>query len=256
MYDTTKLMPQEQFNELLRILPTPKQKRRGRPRVSKEALLNGILQVLINDVPWNKIADCGCSYSSCYRYFKELQRRGILKNEFRRISEAKTDIIECAADTDSTTSFRFRHGSGWDGKHKKISTKISILSDKDGLPADVKIGSGKIHDKDYLYTHLGNTAGRRISELNLDKIYTSAELRREMKRRGCHVNMKMRDGDYIRKRGPKFRFYKDKYKVRFLCEKCFAWLENFRRLRLRREYHLAMFKAFVYLALIIILIRN
>lgn len=256
MYDTTKLIPQEQFDELLRILPTPKQRRRGRPRVRKEALLNGILQVLVNDVPWNKIADCGCSYSSCYRYFKELQRRGILKNEFRRISEAKTNITECAADTDSTTSFRFERGSGWDGRYKKMATKISLLSDKNGLPADVEIGKGNTHDKTLLYEHLRNVEGMRISELNLDKIYVSLKLRRRMKQRGGHINMKMRDGDYIRKRGPKFRFYKDKYKVRFLCEKCFAWLENFRRLRLRREYHLAMFKAFVYLALIIILIRN
>jgi len=68
--------------------------------------------------------------------------------------------------------------------------------------------------------------------------------------------MEMRQGDYKRKKGPKFKFKQDKYKVRFMVERCFAWLENFRRIRLRREYKITMFKAFVYLALIIILIRN
>lgn len=256
MYDVTKLILRKQFEELRDLLPTPRQRRFGRKRCEKEALLNGILQVLINGVAWNKLADCGCSYSSCYRYFKELQRRKKLKLILETLAGEKTDIIECAADTDSTTSFRFERGTGWDGRHKKCSTKISLITDKDGLPADVEIDRGNAHDKTLLYQHLENLAGIRISELNLDKIYVSLKLRRRMRQRGSHINMKLRDGDYIRKKGPKFRFYEDKYKVRFKIERCFAWLEHFRRLRLRREYHLAMFKAFVYLALIIILIRN
>jgi transposase len=256
MYDITKLVTQEIFDELLVILPTPKQKKYGRRRCAKEALLSGILQVLANDVPWNKIAECGCSYSSCYRYFNELQRRGFLKLIFDRLARGRTDIIECAADTDSTTSFHFRRGVGYDGRHKKYATKISLLSDKNGLPADVEFGAGNIHDKTFIHTHLENTKGRRKRELNLDKVYVSLELRRDMRKKGCHVNMKMRAGDYIRKKGPKFKLDEEKYRVRFLVEKCFAWLENFRRLRIRREYKLAMFKAFVYLALIIILIRN
>lgn len=202
------------------------------------------------------MAECGCSYSSCYRYFRELQRRGKLKLVFRQLTKDKVNIVECAADTDSTTSFRFQRGVGYDGRHKKYSTKISLLSDKKGLPVDVEFGKGNTHDKTFLYQHLKNTAGIRKEVLNLDKIYVSLELRREMRKKGCHVNMKTRRGDYIRKKGPKFRFNEEKYKVRFLIEKCFAWLENFWRVRIRREYHLAMFKAFVYLALIIILMRN
>jgi len=68
--------------------------------------------------------------------------------------------------------------------------------------------------------------------------------------------MQTRSEDYTRKRGPKFRFDEVKYKVRFQVEITFAWMENFWRVRLRREYKAAMFKAFVYLALIIALIRN
>jgi len=256
MYDVTKLLPKKQFEKLLQLLPTPRQRKRGRPRVPKEALLNGILQVLVNGTAWSKIAECGCSYSSCYRYFRELQRRGELKLIFEALAGAKTDITECAADTDSTTSFRFRRGAAYDGRHRKQATKISLLGDRNGLPVDVRFGKGNTHDKTLLYQHLEKAAGRRIEELNLDKIYVSLDLRREMRQRGCHVNMKMRDGDYIRKRGPKFKFDEEKYTVRFLIEKCFAWLGNFWRIRLRREYNLAMFKAFVYLALIIILIRN
>ena len=85
--------------------------------------------------------------------------------------------------------------------------------------------------------------------------YMSLVLRREMRRRGIRINMKTRDQDYRRKRGPKFRFNEEKYKRRFLLERTNGWLKAFRSLVLRRAYRIASFKALVYLALIIILIR-
>src|SRR3989344_8763759 len=161
MYDITKLIPQKQFELLTQLLPTPHQKKEGRRRCSKESLLNGILQVLINGVAWSKIAECGSSPVSCWRYFQELQRRGKLKFIYEAYANAKTDIIEGAIDTTTATSFRFKHMTGWDGKHKKIGTKISLFTDKSGLPADVSFGKGSKHDIRFLPAHLRKTAGRR-----------------------------------------------------------------------------------------------
>lgn len=240
----------------MQLLPTPQQKKEGRRRCLKKSLLNGIMQVLVNDVAWSKIADCGCSYTSCWRYFQELQRRGKLKLIYATIAYIKTDITEGAIDTTTTTSFRFKRLTGWDGKHKKTGTKISLFTDKNGLPADVDFGKGNIYDGDFIPLHIKKTAGRLTKILNLDKGYTSVCLRREMKNKGTKINMEMRKGDYRRKRGPKFSFDKQKYKVRFLVERTNGWLKSFRHIRIRRDYYPAMFKAFVYLALIIILIRN
>ena len=256
MYDVTKLIPQKQFDQLLKLLPTPYQKKEGRRRCVKWSLINGILQVLVNDVAWKKIADCGCSYTSCWRYFQELQRRGKLKLIYETLASVKTDIIEGAIDTTTATSFRFTHMTGWDGKHKKTGTKISLFTDKKGLPADVDFGKGSKHDGGFVAGHLKKMAGRRKKILNLDKIYVSLVLRRTMRQKGTKVNMEMRKEDYIRKRGPKFTFDKEKYQVRFLVERINGWLKSFRHIRTRRDYHPAMFKAFVYLALIIVLIRQ
>lgn len=256
MYDITKLVSKKVFRELIRRLPTPKQKKRGRKRVGKETLLSGILQVLVNGVGWGKIAECGASPTSCWRYFQEIQRRGKLKLIYEELARKKTDVTEGAIDTTTATSFRFQRMTGWDGKHKKIGTKISIFSDCKGLPADVNFGKGNKHDGGFLPQHIEKTAGRRRRWLNLDKIYASLDLRRKMRRMGTRINMEIRKGDYTAKRGPKFKFDKLKYKTRFLVEKLNAWIKNFWRIRIRREYKPAMFKAFVYLALIIILIRN
>jgi transposase len=61
VYDVSKLLPKKQFEKLLKQLSTPRQKKEGRKRCEKRALVNGILQVLTNGVAWKKIADCGCS---------------------------------------------------------------------------------------------------------------------------------------------------------------------------------------------------
>lgn len=256
MYDITKLVSNNVWKKLLKILPTPKQKKEGRRRCNKEALLNGILQFLVNGVAWNKIAHCGCSYTSCYRYFAELQRRGKLKLIYEALSQGKTDISEGAIDGTTATSFHFKRMVGWDGHHKKNGTKISIFSDILGLPADVEFGRGNNHDGDFVDGHIENTAGRRKKIINLDKIYAGLDLRRRMRRAGTKINMQMRSRDYRRKRGPKFKFEASKYKVRFLIERTNAWLKNFWRIRIRRDRNPAMFKAFVYLGLIIVLIRS
>lgn len=251
-----KLIKPPVFAQLLKLLPTPKQKRLGRRRCSKESLLWGILQVLKLGIPWSAINDCDCSYVSCYRYFRELQRRGKLQLVYETLVQEKTDITEAASDTTTSTSFRFRSLTGWDGKHKKIGTKISLLTDIKGLPADVSFGKGSKHDLHFIPVHQENTQGTRIKTLNLDKGYTSVDLRRNSRNSGTSINMEMRRGDYIAKRGPKFSFDKEKYKVRFLVERTNAWLKSFWRVRIRRDYKVSMFKAFVYLALIIILIRS
>lgn len=256
MYDITKLVSEIVFRKLVTMLPTQKQHKRGRKKIRKEALLSGILQVLVNGVVWRKIADCGCSYVSCWRYFHEIQRRGKLKLIFQVLSNEKTDVTESAIDTTTVTSFRFKRMVGWDGKHRKNGTKISLFTDKKGLPADVLVDKGSHHDGSFVEKHIKNTSGRRRKIINMDMIYSNLTLRRSMRRQGTKINVQTRPGYYTRKIGPKFKFDEEKYKIRFLVERTNAWLKSFWRIRIRREYNPAMFKAFVYLALIIILLRS
>jgi len=256
MYDVTKLVKQTVFTALMKILPTPRQQKRGRKRIAKQSVLNGILQVLVNGIAWRKIAECGASPVSCWRYFHELQRRGNLKLLYDTLACDHTDITEGAIDTTTATSFRFERMTGWDGKHKKTGSKISLFADKNGLPADVKFGSGSQHDGTFVPGHLKKTEGRRKSIINLDKIYASLELRRTMRQQGTYINMETRSRDYRHKRGPKFRFDKEKYKTRFLVERLNAWLKSFWPIRIRHDRLPAMYKGFVYLGLIIILLRQ
>ncbi len=205
MYDNTKLVSKKVFLELLKRLPSDKQRRFGRKRIAKEALLFGILQVLVNGVSWNKIAWCGCSYVSCWRYIHKLQRRGKLKLIFNILAREKTDTRIGSIDTTTIRSFEFERGIGWNGKDRIAGSKVSIFADKNGQPADVAFGKGNIHDKNFIPIHVKNTIGMRKNILNLDMHYMSALLRRDLRKKGIWVNMKVRNQDYRRKRGPKFK---------------------------------------------------
>lgn len=255
MYDHNKLVPELVWKALIQKLPTPRQKRFGRKRAKKENLLNGVLQVLINGVAWGKIADCGCSYVSCFRYFRKLQQKGTLKLIYQALAKIKTNLKVGSIDTTTVPSFEFKACTGFNGNKKILGTKISLYADINGLPADVEFDKGSVNDKTFVLTHLSNTFGKGRRILNLDMSYMSLSLRRALRNIGIRVNMKVREQDFRRKRGPKFMFDQKQYNLRFLVERLNGWIKNFRRLRLRREYHIASFKALVYLALIIILIR-
>src|SRR5258708_5017700 len=112
-------------------LPTPRQKRMGRKKAKKTALVCGILQVLVNGVAWRKIAWCGCSYASCFRYFQEIQRRGKLKLVYELLSRQKSDITNSVIDTTTIDSFEFKRMTGWDGWNQRVGVKVSLLTGKE-----------------------------------------------------------------------------------------------------------------------------
>ena len=251
-----KLIQPEVLEVLLNLLPTPHQKPTGRKRCDHQSLILGIIYVLKTGIPWNLCPNFGASYSSCYRYFREIQRRGNLKKIFHLLTLTKTNLKITAIDSTSVTSFRFNYGSGFDGKHKKCATKISTLADSNRLPADIVFGKGNIHDLNFVPSHIKNTSGRVKKILNLDKGYPSLDLRRNLRQKGIKVNMEMRTNDYKRKIGPKFKINNTVYKLRFTIERLFSWFKSFKRCKFRTDFTMSSFKAFVYLSLIIILIRG
>lgn len=256
MYDVSKLLSKSQFQQLLKLFPTPRERKLGRTHVKKESLLIGILQVLVNGVAWRKIGECGCSYVTCWQYLNELQRRGKLKLIFQALAKDKTDLTVGSIDTTFITSFEFQYMTASNGMKKATGVKVSLFCDRMGLPADVLFGKGNINDKVFVLHHLKNLAGKRKKVINLDMSYMSLSLRRMMRQKGIRINMKWREQDFRRKRGPRFLFDNQIYQTRLQLERTNGWVKAFRSLRLRRSYHPANFKALVYLALIVILVRQ
>ena len=143
------------------------------------------------------------------------------------------------------------------GKTKRgKGTKIMGLADAGGLPIAVSACSASPHEVTLVDATLDACF---LDELPVriigDKAYDSDPLDDRLRQergvefiaphRGNRRKTFTQDGRPLRR-----------YKRRWKIERLFAWLQNFRRLVVRYEYHLDNFIAFLQLGCIVILLRR
>ena len=143
------------------------------------------------------------------------------------------------------------------GKTKRgKGTKIMGLTDAGGLPLAVDATSASPHEITLVDDTLEACFLEDLPEHVIgDKAYDSDELdKRLAEERG--VQMVAPHKSNRRKTptqdGRTLRRYRRRWKV----ERLFAWLQNFRRLVVRYEYHLENFLAMIQLGCIVILLRR
>jgi len=95
---------------------------------------------------------------------------------------------------------------------------------------------------------------KRMPRLIADKAYDSDPLRKRLKQRGIDLICPHRRNRTKRKLqdGRKLRRYCRRYKI----ERTFAWLGNFRRLVVRYDRLITVYRAFFHLACLIITLRQ
>ena len=159
---------------------------------------------------------------------------------------------------------RGKKGGDGVGKTKKgKGTKWMVVVDGEGIPLASHLGSASPAEVKLLERTLDNIdvieaeeadGPPRPERLVLDKGYDSDPLRRRLAERGIEMICPHRRN---RKRpktqdGRPLRRYKRRWKV----ERTFAWLGNFRRLVVRYERSLRMYRAFFHLACVLITLKK
>jgi len=141
------------------------------------------------------------------------------------------------------------------GKTKRgKGTKIMVLADNQGLPLSATIASARPHEVTLIEPLLEERQLRRRPErLIYDTAADSDPLRKRLARRGIELICPHRKN---RKKsatqdGRRLRRYRRRWKI----ERSIGWLQNFRRLVTRYEYHAELFQGFVQLACLIITLR-
>ena len=138
-----------------------------------------------------------------------------------------------------------------------------IVIDGDGIPLGVHLDSASPHEISLVDKTLGTIAvprggrGRprtKPERLIGDKAYDSDPLRTRLKGRGIELIAPHKEN---RKKPPtqdgrKLRRYKRRWKV----ERTFAWIGQFKRLLVRWEHNIHMYRAFFLIACIIITLRR
>jgi len=133
------------------------------------------------------------------------------------------------------------------GKTKRgKGTKLMAVVDRAGLPVAIHTTSASPHE----VTLVQDTVDERFTEdaperLIGDLAYDSDKLDGQLAEDGIEMISPHRENRVkpATQDGRALRRYRRRWKV----ERLFAWLQNFRRLVVRYEYHVANFLAFVHL---------
>jgi transposase len=140
-------------------------------------------------------------------------------------------------------------------KRGKGTKLMAVCEGGFGLPVAIYTYSASPHEVKLVgATVCGRFTDERPKIMIGDKAYDSDPLDEELQRLDIELiaphkanRKKARTQD-----GRKLRRYKRRWKI----ERLFAWLQNFRRIVVRYEYHSDNYLGFVHLACIVILLRN
>lgn len=129
------------------------------------------------------------------------------------------------------------------------------VADGSGIPLSVYTASASPHEVTLVEATLQTRHVHALPEhLIGDRAYDSDRLDAQLQKHGIEMIAPHRTNRrrQLTQDGRPLRRYHRRWHI----ERLFAWLQNFRRLVVRYEYHADNFLAFVHLACIIILLRN
>jgi transposase len=149
------------------------------------------------------------------------------------------------------------------GKTKRgKGTKWMVLGDGQGVPLGIRLESASpaeitLADATLEEVRVPRRKGRprqKPKRVIADRGYDSDPLRQRWKKRGIELIVPYRSNNKERRYhdGRKLR----RYKRRWIIERTNAWLEQFRRLLVRHDHLLSIYRAFFYLACMWIALRK
>jgi transposase len=160
--------------------------------------------------------------------------------------------------------FREKGGAGGGKTKRGKGTKWMVVVDGKGLPLGVHLGSASpaevtLAEITLASIRVPNRHGRgrprqKPQRLIADKAYDSDPLRMRLKKRGIELIVPHK-ANRVRKPtqdGRSLRRYRKRWKI----ERTNAWLANFRRLVVRYERYLHIYRAFFHIACFMIALRR
>ncbi|MGB9232563.1 MAG: IS5 family transposase [Terracidiphilus sp.] len=144
------------------------------------------------------------------------------------------------------------------GKTKRgKGTKWMVLVDGQGLPLGIRLESASPAEATLAEVKVPRAKGRpwqKRERIIADRGYDSDPLRERMKKRGIDLIVPYRKSNRQKRYedGRKLR----RYKRRWIVERTNSWLGQFRRLLVRHEHLLSVYRAFFYIACLWITLRR
>lgn len=220
---------------LNRFCPSPKQAVRGGVAVDNRKVLESILWVLRTSARWQDLPD-RYPTSTCWRRLRLWEEQGIWLDIWRKFLA----LLDEAQLLDWQEAFI-------DGRSILLGGMLASASSAEVRLAEETLEAVKVPRRGR------GRPRKRPMRLIADKGYDSDPLRKRLKalktdlivpHRCNRKKLKTQDGR-------KFRRYRRRWKA----ERTFAWLGNFRRLIVRHERRIDVYRALFHLACIMIVLR-
>ena len=247
------LLPDPLWDLVKPFLPTtPRRPKGGRPRISDRACLTGILFVLRSGIPWQMLPqelECG-SGMTCWRRLRDWQRAGVWDLIHFALLDwlARNDQIDWSRAVVNSCSIRAVHGGDQTGPNPtdraKRGSKRHLICDGRGMPLAVRLTGANRNDSQEalalvdavppLHGVRGRPRQRPDCVLG-DRGYDAAAIRRGLRARHIVPLLAMRRTEHGSGLG----------RWRWVVERTFAWLSQFRRLRVRYEKRADIHEAFL-----------
>ena len=239
-----RLLTDEQWELIGRLLPEPRRRRdnRGRPWAPNRACFEGILWILQTGAAWRFLPDEFPSPATCWRRLKQWEEEGVWLDAWRTLLGALD--AEGLLKWDET----FLDGSfapAKKGAPPSVKPSVArarsgmVLVDGQGLPLGVRLESASpaevtLAEATLAEVRIPQPKGRprqRPERVIADRGYDSDPLRERLKKRGIELIAPYRKNN-------KERRYEDGRKLRRYIRRCIvertnAWLGQFRRLLVR-----------------------
>ncbi|MFK3732363.1 IS5 family transposase [Streptomyces sp. NPDC088090] len=260
------LVPDDLWERLAPLLPPAPERRRrhpGRLRVSDRVALAGVMYVLRTGVAWRDVPaeTVGCSGVTAWRRLRDWTEAGVwprlhaaLLTELRRAD--LLDLDDCSVDGSHVRALkRGDHVGPSPVDRARSGSKHHLIVDRHGTPLAVPLTGGNRHDVTQLLPLLDAVPSilglrgrprRRPRRLYADRGYDYDKYRRLLWKRGIKPMIARRGVAHGSGLG----------RVRWVAERAFAWLHQFKRLRTRCERCADLHQGLLELACVIICLRR
>ncbi len=252
---------QAQWHLLIPLLPKRKWRKgsRGRPPVNVRQVFNGILYLTKTGCQWRMLPHTFGCWQTVYGYFNQWQKQGV----FERVQQAltrrerkrqgrKPNASAGCIDSQSVKTTTQGKSKGYDAGKNVNGRKRHLLVDTLGLVISAFVSPANLQDRDGLKQVLNqyfDTGATRLRKLWVDGGYRGEDLKEWVANKKQTHKI---DLEVVTPQGKGFQVVKRRWVV----ERTFAWLCNFRRLSKDYEDLTDNSEAFIHIVMIYLLLNR